>query len=351
MTLQSESSPTRSSTKKCDPIDVAAGIAALHEHGYDSKLTDMVIEHALVLWSRGEEIKAEKKALDAGFNGIDITTWKMVLDSAIAAAVKKQQDAADEALQSVQQQVEEHPEPIVVSTETPDLADDSPLFKAALAASSIGSIDEQEPDQPEIDLPEDFDPTPISQLYASAQAVQKTPEPKVQPTSPARPAGPPPADIQPHLSQAWEDVEPIQITRASMRAERDAATKADPRLGLATKQPATAADVIALVLEHHRSDQRRDCGAQTQSLPCDWSQGRSSHVYHCTLDPGHNGPHKDALHCWSFESFTDDQVVRHAPRNLAGCVGCKQAGIPRPYPCPFHEEVVEIAKHLRIDVP
>lgn len=66
-----------------DPVDVAAGIAKLHELGWSDLNTIMVIEYALMRWARGEEEAAERGAIDRGFHGIDLTSWRVVLAAAI----------------------------------------------------------------------------------------------------------------------------------------------------------------------------------------------------------------------------------------------------------------------------
>lgn len=67
-----------------DHIDVAAGLDALFECGHDDPNTTMVIEHSLMLWARGEEVSAQRKAIDRSFHGIDLTSWYRVLAAAMA---------------------------------------------------------------------------------------------------------------------------------------------------------------------------------------------------------------------------------------------------------------------------
>lgn len=67
-------------------LNVAAGLQELRKCGYDSPSTEMVIEHALMRWARGEERQAERCAIDQTFHGIDMTCWRRVLASAMAAA-------------------------------------------------------------------------------------------------------------------------------------------------------------------------------------------------------------------------------------------------------------------------
>lgn len=72
-----------------DHIDVDAGLALLRAFGYDEPRTMMVINHALLLWRRGEEAQAEKNAINRKFYGVDFTTWRAVLAAAIAEGTRK----------------------------------------------------------------------------------------------------------------------------------------------------------------------------------------------------------------------------------------------------------------------
>jgi sugar phosphate isomerase/epimerase len=71
-----------------DRVDVAAGLKALKDCGYDDMHTVMVIEHALMRWARGEEDAAERGAVDRSFYGIDLTSWYRVIAAARAAGEK-----------------------------------------------------------------------------------------------------------------------------------------------------------------------------------------------------------------------------------------------------------------------
>ena len=96
------------------------------------------------------------------------------------------------------------------------------------------------------------------------------------------------------------------------------------------------------LMERHRSNGEHDCGAETMEMPCKSSIGKKGHRRHCSREPGHEGPHRDAVHCWAFETFTEDDVVVYAPRNLAGCDTCQQS-----WPCPerrFLNRLFEEAK-------
>lgn len=102
-----------------------------------------------------------------------------------------------------------------------------------------------------------------------------------------------------------------------------------------------AEHILAALRERHKSNGKRDCGARTREMPCQWTKG-STHIRHCTEDPGHKGDHKDALHCWSFETFTDDDVVEHSPRNLACCDTCNQ-----PWPCAEREFLNDLVRTMQ----
>lgn len=72
-----------------DKIDVAAGLRELRNCGWaDASIeTQMVVEHALVRWARGEEEAAQRGAIDRKFHGIDLTSWLRVLAAARAGAL------------------------------------------------------------------------------------------------------------------------------------------------------------------------------------------------------------------------------------------------------------------------
>jgi len=67
-----------------DKVDVAAGLNRAGPLGYDSPEHLMVIEYALMRHRRGEEDGAERSALSGG---IDLTSWRVILAEAVAAAV------------------------------------------------------------------------------------------------------------------------------------------------------------------------------------------------------------------------------------------------------------------------
>lgn len=86
--------------RNVDQVDVAAGLEKLAALGWDLEKdarTFMVIEYALKRWARGEEAQGERLALgqgetDSGLReaAIDLTSWRVVLATAIAAAEEKE---------------------------------------------------------------------------------------------------------------------------------------------------------------------------------------------------------------------------------------------------------------------
>lgn len=72
-----------------DRIDVAAGIRELRACGYTEGKTEMVIEHALMRWMRGEEEAAQRGAIDKSFHGVDLTSWYRILAASRAMAERK----------------------------------------------------------------------------------------------------------------------------------------------------------------------------------------------------------------------------------------------------------------------
>lgn len=90
-------------------------------------------------------------------------------------------------------------------------------------------------------------------------------------------------------------------------------------------------ELVTAMRERHTTNGVHDCGARTEPMQCEnHPRSAHTHVRHCTESPGHGKdvPHKDALHCWAFETFTDEQVVGYAPRDLSTCVTCNQS-----WPC------------------
>ncbi len=67
-----------------DEVNIAKGLAELKACGYDSPHTEMVLEHALVRWGKGEEAQAQKGAIDHTFHGVNLISWTRILAAAIA---------------------------------------------------------------------------------------------------------------------------------------------------------------------------------------------------------------------------------------------------------------------------
>jgi hypothetical protein len=67
-----------------DKVNVAAGIDAGTELGFDSAQDEMVVQYALLRWARGEEAGAE--ATWRRYYPRDFTSWRMILAAAVAGA-------------------------------------------------------------------------------------------------------------------------------------------------------------------------------------------------------------------------------------------------------------------------
>lgn len=72
-----------------DRLDITAGMKALADCGYTEMHTQLVVQHALIRWARGEEEAAQRGAIDRSFHGIDYGSWVRVLATAMAAAQGK----------------------------------------------------------------------------------------------------------------------------------------------------------------------------------------------------------------------------------------------------------------------
>lgn len=72
--------------RNVDRINVGAGLKELASCGYSEPNTSMVVQHALMRWERGEEVQAERLAIDQGFFGIDLGSWYRVLAAARVGA-------------------------------------------------------------------------------------------------------------------------------------------------------------------------------------------------------------------------------------------------------------------------
>lgn len=71
-----------------DKLNIEAGMAELIACGYDERYveTHNVIHFALQRWIRGEEVAAQRMAIDSTFHGIDLTSWYRVLAAAKSKA-------------------------------------------------------------------------------------------------------------------------------------------------------------------------------------------------------------------------------------------------------------------------
>ncbi|MFE6966917.1 hypothetical protein ACFVAJ_17535 [Agromyces sp. NPDC057679] len=66
-----------------DPVDVGAGLRMAARLGYDDPAAQMVVEHSLLRWKRGEEESGERLWLSEYPR--DLTSWKAILAAAINA--------------------------------------------------------------------------------------------------------------------------------------------------------------------------------------------------------------------------------------------------------------------------
>ena len=73
-----------------DAVDIKKGLQALKECGYTEPNTVMVITYALQRHARGEEVAAQKGAIDKSFYGIPLTCWIRVLSAAIEVEVENE---------------------------------------------------------------------------------------------------------------------------------------------------------------------------------------------------------------------------------------------------------------------
>lgn len=88
----------------------------------------------------------------------------------------------------------------------------------------------------------------------------------------------------------------------------------------------TIADAIRAL---HSSDGHRDCGARATQVNLHQFSGNTKETrLRCTLDPNHEGLHKDQVCCYSFHEFSDEIVDAYEPRDLRKCTECGT-----PWPC------------------
>lgn len=82
--------------------------------------------------------------------------------------------------------------------------------------------------------------------------------------------------------------------------------------------------MLDAVLAQHRLVTKTQCGAL--SIPLVHHHGVENdrrpgpkRVLRCTEEAGHEGLHKDAICCWSFQTFEDWQVEDRKPRTFDAC--------------------------------
>ena len=96
------------------------------------------------------------------------------------------------------------------------------------------------------------------------------------------------------------------------------------------------------VLDQHRLVARTRCGAI--SIPVVHHHGTESEAHPgpkrsltCSEWAGHDGPHRDAICCYRFQTFEDWQVTQRQPSAYAACT-CGTV-----WPCPTIEAIQEAA--------
>jgi hypothetical protein len=92
---------------------------------------------------------------------------------------------------------------------------------------------------------------------------------------------------------------------------------------------------LRAVLAMHRLNAHTQCGAI--SIPVVHHHGAESDGHpgplrslRCTKPAGHDGPHRDCVCCYRFQTFEDWQVVRREPYALDGCTASSCLGF---WPC------------------
>lgn len=101
-------------------------------------------------------------------------------------------------------------------------------------------------------------------------------------------------------------------------------------------------DMLNAVLKQHVLVTHTQCGAI--SIPLVHHHGGESdfqpgplRTLTCTMDDGHDGPHRDAICCYKFQTFSDWQVVDRKPRTFDAC---SDGGF---WPCPTIKAIQEAA--------
>lgn len=92
-------------------------------------------------------------------------------------------------------------------------------------------------------------------------------------------------------------------------------------------------DVAKAVLADHRPEGNVTCGSQTNGPVAhrhnNNSLKQSFVVMTCSKSKGHEGDHRDAVCCWSFHSFPEEEAVDGPGRDLRYCLLCNED-----WPCP-----------------
>jgi hypothetical protein len=79
-----QSGETLTPGRNTDKLNIAAGIDAGTEIGYDDLEAETLVEFCLNLWARGEEDRADRTWVT--YYPRDFTSWRRILATAITAA-------------------------------------------------------------------------------------------------------------------------------------------------------------------------------------------------------------------------------------------------------------------------
>ncbi len=97
-----------------------------------------------------------------------------------------------------------------------------------------------------------------------------------------------------------------------------------------TRPNDVSADVTKAVLADHRPRGDVTCGSRTDGPVT--HRHNSGHeevrVMTCSRPEGHEGDHQDAVCCWSFHSFPEEEAIDGPGRDLRYCLLCNEA-----WPC------------------